>query len=118
MNQKVQIEDADGQERVIRHFHRTDWCFVVVPMVLSVILLVIIPLIWITFERASGNSTEIGGFNFDGLIIIAGFFLCFIFCAVYGLLALILSILTRRNSIFRIHLIVISLLAAVIFLFF
>ncbi len=115
MKQNEKNEYADGQEKVIRHFHRTDWLFVFVPMVLSFILLVIVPIVWSVSERVSGNPTEIGGFNFDGLVIIAGIILCSVFCAVYGLLALILSVLTRRNNNFRILLILISLFTATIF---
>ena len=118
MKQNEKIEDADRQEKVIRHFHRTDWLFVIVPMILSFIILVVVPIVWSIFERLSGNPTEIGGFNFDGLVIIAGIIFCIIFCAGYGLLALILAVLTRDNTIFRILLIVIPLVTAVVFFVF
>lgn len=118
MKQNEKIEDADRQEKVIRHLHRTDWLFVSAPMVLSFILLVIVPIVWSISMRLSGNSTDIGGFNFDGLLIIAGIIFCIIFCAGYGLLALILAVLTRDNAIFRILMIVIPLETAVVFFVF
>jgi hypothetical protein len=87
-------------------------------MLLSGILLIIVPLFWSIIESANSNPTEIGGFNFDGLLIIAGVIFCSVFCGCYGVLALILSLLTRRNITFRTLLIVIPVLAAVGFYIF
>jgi hypothetical protein len=93
------------QERVYKHLQKVDWLLLFAPMVLSGILFIIVPLGWSIYERASGHPTEVGGFNFDGLVIIAGIFLSLIFCGGYFALAFILSILTRRNTTFRILLV-------------
>ena len=118
MYQESKTEILGIQQRVINHLQRADLLFIILPMLLSGILLIIVPIVWSIFERASGNPTEIGGFNFDGLLIIAGIIFCIIFCVGYGLLALILAVLTRDNTIFRILLIVIPLLTAVVFFVF
>jgi len=103
--------------KVINHLRRADRLLIVLPMILSGILFVIVPIVWSIAERASGNPTEIGGFNFDGLLIFAGIFLSLIFCALYGLLALVLSVLTRRNITFRVLLVGTSLITAAVLCF-
>ena len=115
MNQELKIEDGDNQKRVIKHLRLTDYLLVILPMVLAVVLLVIVPIRWSISTRESGNTTEIGGFNYDGYVIIAGIFLCFFFCVGYGLLALILSFQTRHNRTFRIILVGILLSISTIF---
>ena len=115
MDQESKIERLGDQAKVIKHLQRADWLFIILPMILSGVLLIIVPLVWSAIERASGKPTEIGGFNFDGLIIIAGIIFCSIFCVCYGVLAFILSLLTRRNITFRILLVGIPLLIVFVF---
>ena len=118
MKQESNIDDFYNQQRVIKHLQRTDWLLVILPMLLIIVLSVIVPILYTIITRVTGNTTEIGGFNFDGLIIIFGIILSSIFCAGYGFLAFILSLLTRRNITFRILLVVIPVLAAVGFYIF
>ena len=118
MKQESNIDDFYNQQRVIKHLQRSDWLFIVLPMMLAVVLLVIVPILWSIITRVSGNTTEIGGFNYDGLLIFAGIILFSVFCAGYGFLAFVLSLLTRRNITFRILLVVIPVLAAVGFYIF
>lgn len=115
MKRKLKIENEENREKVIKHLRRADYLLVILPMVLAAILFIVVPSVLIFTEKANGNSTGIGGFDFSGLVIIAGviFWLCF--CGVYFLLAFVLSLLTRRNETFRILLIVISLLIATVF---
>jgi len=115
MKQELNIEENENQKRVIKKLRPTDWLFIVLPMIFAVILLVVVPIAWSIIMRASGNPTEIGGFNYDGLVIIAGIVLCGIFCAGYFLLAFILSLLTCRNRNFRVLLISGALLLVMIF---
>jgi uncharacterized BrkB/YihY/UPF0761 family membrane protein len=115
MNRELKVEDEENREKVIKHLRRADYLLVILPMVLAGILFFVVPTALIIKEKADGNSAGIGGFDFSGLLIFAGIVFCLIFCVGYGLLALLLSVLTRRNNTFRILLIVISLLTATVF---
>ena len=113
MNQE--LTTIVNRERVIKHLQGADWLFIVLPIIFAAILLIGVPIAWSIIERTSGNPTEIGGFNFDGLVIIAGIFLCSIFCVGYAISAFILALLARRNRTFRILLISVLLFATAVF---
>lgn len=108
-------ESKNKERKVIYHLHRADYLLIALPTALAAVLLIVFPIVWSVIARASDNTTDIGGFNFDGLIIIAGIILFSIYCIGYGFLAFALSVLTRRNITFRILLAGIPALAAVIF---
>ncbi|MGC2237002.1 MAG: hypothetical protein WA584_12625 [Pyrinomonadaceae bacterium] len=113
MNQEIKNDDYDqNQQRVYKHLRRADLILIVLPMILLAALLIVYPIVWSVYERLSGHPTEIGGFNFDGLVIILGIMFCCVLCTGYGFLALLLSLLTRRNKTFRILLVGIALIAA------
>ena len=68
----------------------------------------------IVTEKASGNSGGIGGFDYSGLVVIAGVIIWAFFCGGYILLAFVLSLLTRQNKSFRVLLVGISFLIGII----
>jgi hypothetical protein len=119
MNRESKIDEnySQNQERVIKHLQRTDWLFIILPMVLSGILLIVVPIIMLASEKIRGNRTDIAGFDFGGLVIIAGIILFLIFCGGYGVFAFILSLLVRRNITFRILLFAVPLLTISILFF-
>lgn len=117
MNQESNIDSSynQNQKRVIQHLQRADFLLVFLPMVLAGIILVVLPTIWTIYVKESGApdiSNLIAG---PEIYIIGGIFLCFFFCVGYGLLALILSLLTRHNRTFRIILVGILLSISTIF---
>ena len=113
MNSELKIEN-DGREKVIKHLRRTDYLFIFLPMALAAILFIVVPVALIVTDKASGNSGGIGGFDFSGLVVIAGVIIWAFFCGGYILLAFVLSLLTRRNNSFRVLLIGISFLIGII----
>ena len=115
MNKASNIEGFYNQQRVIKHLHRADWLFIILPMVLAVVLFIIFPILLLVSEKLRGNRTDLQGFEMGGLLIIAGVFLCSLFCGGYGFLAFILSLLTRRNLTFRILLVVVPILTVFVF---
>ena len=108
-------ESKNKERKVIYHLHRADYLLIAVPTALAAVLLIVFPIAWSVIARAGGSATDIGGFNFDGLLIIAGIILFAIYCIGYGFLAFALSMLTRRNVTFRILLAGIPALAVVVF---
>jgi cytochrome c biogenesis protein CcdA len=115
MAKELKIENEENREKVIKHLRRADYLFIFLPMVLAAILLIVVPLVWIITEKAGGNSGGPGGFNYSGLVLIAGIFFWAGFCGVYFLLAFVLSLLTRQNGTFRISLASALLLMLIIF---
>lgn len=114
MAKELKIENEENQEKVIKHLRRADYLFIFLPMVLAAILFIVVPLALIITEKARGNSSEIGGFDLSGLVLIAGAIFWAGFCGVYFLLAFVLSLLTRQNGTFRILLVGIPLLTGII----
>lgn len=115
MNQKLNINAAGERKKVILHLQQADYLLIFLPMLLTVILSVVPPVIWLIDDELNGNRTEAGEFDFSGIIITVRVFVCSILILVYAILALILSLLTRRNITFRILLVAISFLSASIF---
>lgn len=91
MNQALKPANDSKQERVIKHLQTADGLLIIVPMIIAVTLGFIT-----AFTESDGPMIGLGI-----AIIILGFF----FCVAYGFLALILSLLTRRNRTFRILLV-------------
>lgn len=116
MDKTIETTENEGQpeRRVIKHIGRPDLVLIFMPMVVTGILFIAVPLVWSIAERLGGHPSEVGGFNFDGLVVAAGFVLCLIFCVAYGLLALLLALLTFRNRTFRLLLASISIVTAVV----
>lgn len=101
MNRELKNEDADNQnrQRVIKHLETADGLLIILPMTAAVIL---------GFAAAFTERDSSMGMGMGLAAIILGFF----FCVAYGFLALILSLLTRRNKTYRFLLVGICLLAA------
>lgn len=106
--------DAHTRKRVIKHLGRPDRVLIFLPMVVTGVLFIAVPLVWSIAERLGGHPSEVGGFNFDGLVVAAGFVLTLVFCVAYGLLALALALVTYRNKMFRLLLASISVTVAVV----
>ncbi len=104
MNQELEIEDIGNQETVIKNLQLADGLLIILPMPVVVIL---------TFLSAFTEPTTSVSMGFG----IAVIFFSFFFCAAYGILALILSLLICRNRTFRILLVTISLWAVGCFCF-
>ncbi len=100
MNQALNTANDSTQERVIKHLQTADGLLIIVPMIIAVTL-------GFTSAFTAPDSPMIG-------LGLASIILGFFFCAAYGFLALILSLLTRRNRTFRVLLVVIPVITTVI----
>jgi hypothetical protein len=110
MRQEFNIHDDNQpkQGRVFHHLKTTDYFMIVGPMTVVVITL----FIWTV--TTPDDSMMLGP-----AVALASVILIFLFCFVYGGLALILSLLTRRNISFRVGLaiVLISIVGGVAMLF-
>ena len=87
-----------NRQRVIKHLNTVDVLLIVLPMTSAIILGFVA-----AFTTPDSSVTMFPGLGF----IIFGF----LFCGAYGFLALVFSLLTRRNKTFRL------LLAGVLLIF-
>jgi len=86
------IQDSE-RKRVFHHLKLADLLLIVLPMAFVVLSLLVLTL------SIKDDSLMMGP-----AIAVASIILSVLFCAVYGSLSLILSLLTRRNITFRVSL--------------
>lgn len=116
MNENFFTDDFENSEEVSKHLRQADYLLIFLPMVLSAVFLIVVPIIWTVIDHLGGNPTMVGGFDFSGLVIFAGIFFWLIFCGFYGLMAYIFSVSTMQNSTFRIRLATVLFSAVILFL--
>ncbi len=89
MNQELKIEAGDNQKMVFEHMQQADYILILLTLVGAVIF---------GFIYAYTVDEKHSMFIAEGLVMVIGSFL---FCAAYGVLALILSRRIRSNREFR-----------------
>jgi len=100
MKRELSIGGRYSQKRVIEHLQLTDVLLIFLPMILVVLLIGIN-----SFIKVAGIFSE--------AIIICAILVSFILSFIYGVIAFILSLVTRRNITFRIFLGVFLLFAVI-----
>lgn len=101
MRRKPNIHDICDPERVIRHLRLTDVLLVFLPMA------TVITTIGIRASKVTGMLSE--------AIIVCALTVGLIICIIYGTIAFVLSLVTRRNLTFRIILLVFLLHASIFY---
>lgn len=85
---KILSVESDEREKEIKQSRRRDNLFIFLPIALAAIIFIGVPIFWMIKDKVNGES-GIGGFDLNGLLVIAGMFIWAVFCVVYGLVAFV-----------------------------
>jgi hypothetical protein len=112
MKQESDINAAANQKqkRVLFHLQRADYLFTFLPVAAIFLLFVVLPILNVIYLKVTGEPDITSMIAGPEIFIIAGMFVSSFLITFYVALALILSLLTRRNITFRILLVAVPVL--------